>query len=146
MEVLERIWIWILLCVTLSIGLDATDSLPECVRDGNNSRVEWRLQKQTTQLYLNSTTFILIPIRLTLSMRDRPNRPFKQKTVDVRISLESFHPLSISMIDFTPAAHAFFVRVPRPEGFGELGWGFLEFGERQLSLRFLGGEVNFPYL
>ncbi|XP_055936201.1 fibropellin-1-like isoform X2 [Argiope bruennichi] len=56
MEVQKCVWIWILLCVTSSLGLNATDSLPECVRDGNNSRVEWRLQKQTTQLYLNSTT------------------------------------------------------------------------------------------
>ncbi|GFT03054.1 uncharacterized protein NPIL_226611 [Nephila pilipes] len=56
MEVLEKIWIWILLCVNLALGLGATDSLPECIRDGNNSRVEWRMQKQTTQLYLNSST------------------------------------------------------------------------------------------
>ncbi|GBM55831.1 hypothetical protein AVEN_105548-1 [Araneus ventricosus] len=51
-----------------------------------------------------------------------------------------------SVIDFTPAARAFFVRVPRPEGFGEQGRGFPEFGECQLSVMFLRGEANFPYL
>ncbi|GFY76232.1 uncharacterized protein TNIN_419171 [Trichonephila inaurata madagascariensis] len=58
MEVLEKVWIWILLCVIVALRLDATDSLPECTRDGNNSKVEWRMEKQTTQLYLNSSTGI----------------------------------------------------------------------------------------
>ncbi|GFR13908.1 uncharacterized protein TNCT_188881 [Trichonephila clavata] len=58
MEVLEKVWIWILLCVFVALRLDASDSLPECTRDGNNSKVEWRMEKQTTQLYLNSSTEI----------------------------------------------------------------------------------------
>ncbi|GBN59386.1 hypothetical protein AVEN_184174-1, partial [Araneus ventricosus] len=57
-----------------------------------------------------------------------------------------FPPLSISMIGFAPAVRAFFLRVALPEGFGEQGRMFLEFGECQLSLRFLRGEVNLPYL
>ncbi|GBO01188.1 hypothetical protein AVEN_10593-1, partial [Araneus ventricosus] len=40
----------------------------------------------------------------------------------VRISLRNFHRLSLSVIDFSPAARAFFVRVAHPNGMGEKGW------------------------
>ncbi|KAG8186519.1 hypothetical protein JTE90_023948 [Oedothorax gibbosus] len=55
MEVVRRVRIWILLCVGLVILTDASDSLPACSRDANSSRVEWRMQKQRTQIYLNSS-------------------------------------------------------------------------------------------
>ncbi|GBL84605.1 hypothetical protein AVEN_191070-1 [Araneus ventricosus] len=59
---------------------------------------------------------------LTLSIRDRPIRPFKQKTIAVRnVRMSNFHPLSLSVIDFTPAARVFFVRVAPPDVFGEEG-------------------------
>ncbi|GBM95268.1 hypothetical protein AVEN_143142-1 [Araneus ventricosus] len=35
------------------------------------------------------------------------------------MSLRKFHPLSLSVIDFTPAARAFFLRVAHPDVFGE---------------------------
>ncbi|GBM99834.1 hypothetical protein AVEN_224444-1 [Araneus ventricosus] len=44
----------------------------------------WRLEPKTTS-------------SVTLPIRDSPIRPFKQKTIDV------LHPLSLSVIDFTPA-------------------------------------------
>ncbi|GBM39120.1 hypothetical protein AVEN_162639-1 [Araneus ventricosus] len=56
---------------------------------------------------------------------------------NVRISLRNFHPLSLSVIDFSPAAHTFFV-----------GWRkrrvFLEFRQCQLSLSFLRRGGEFP--
>ncbi|GBN47405.1 hypothetical protein AVEN_106543-1 [Araneus ventricosus] len=45
------------------------------------------------------------------------------------------------VIDFNPAASAFFVRVARPEG--KMGV-FVEFGQCQLPLRFLRGGSEFP--
>ncbi|GBN55083.1 hypothetical protein AVEN_207375-1 [Araneus ventricosus] len=69
-------------------------------------------------------TLIRLAFRLALSIRDRPIRPFKQKTIavrNVRMSFRNFHPLSLSEIDFTPAEHAFFLRVSRPNLFGEEG-------------------------
>ncbi|GBM93539.1 hypothetical protein AVEN_41609-1 [Araneus ventricosus] len=56
---------------------------------------------------------------LTLLIRERPKRLSKQKTIAV--ALRKFHPLSLSVIDFSPAARAFFVRVVRPDGLGEKG-------------------------
>ncbi|GBM59747.1 hypothetical protein AVEN_110020-1 [Araneus ventricosus] len=65
--------------------------------------------------------FVLYPPydHLALSIWECPKRLFKQKTLAVRISLRNFHPLSLSVIDFSPAAHTSFVRVVRPEGLGE---------------------------
>ncbi|GBO42706.1 hypothetical protein AVEN_202992-1 [Araneus ventricosus] len=59
---------------------------------------------------------------LTLSIRERPKRVFRQKTMaarNFRISLRNFLPLSLSVIDFSSAARTFFVRVVRPDGMGE---------------------------
>ncbi|GBN09229.1 hypothetical protein AVEN_258003-1 [Araneus ventricosus] len=55
-------------------------------------------------------------------MRERLKRLLKQKTMavrNVRISLRNFHPLSLSMMDFSTSGHTFFVRVARPNGLGE---------------------------
>ncbi|GBM66540.1 hypothetical protein AVEN_179164-1 [Araneus ventricosus] len=68
--------------------------------------------------------FVVVPAEVrdfTLSIRERPKRLFKQKTMAVRISLRKIHPLSLSVIDFSLAARAFFVRVVRPDGLGEKG-------------------------
>ncbi|GBN40955.1 hypothetical protein AVEN_217420-1 [Araneus ventricosus] len=89
---------------------------------------------------------------LTLSIRERPKRIFKQKTMAVRISLRNFHPLSLSVIDFSAAAHTFFVRVARPDGLGEKE-GFLRIRTvpavivdgREISLTFERGTRTFPY-
>ncbi|GBM69626.1 hypothetical protein AVEN_151304-1 [Araneus ventricosus] len=92
---------------------------------------------------------------LTLSIRERPKRLFKQNTMAVRISLRNFQPLSLSVIDFSPDARIFFVRVARPDGLGEKE-GFLRirsvpavivvFEEgRGISLMFERGTRMFPY-
>ncbi|GBM67096.1 hypothetical protein AVEN_67598-1 [Araneus ventricosus] len=40
---------------------------------------------------------------------------------NVRISLLTFHPLSLSVIDFSPAARSFLFRVARPDKLREKG-------------------------
>ncbi|GBN99753.1 hypothetical protein AVEN_29397-1 [Araneus ventricosus] len=79
----------------------------------------------TPDLPLKFVNYLLgYTVCLALSIRERPKRLFKQKTVAVRngrISLRKFQPLSLSVIDFSPAARAFFVRVVRPDGLGEKG-------------------------
>ncbi|XP_015915697.1 delta and Notch-like epidermal growth factor-related receptor isoform X2 [Parasteatoda tepidariorum] len=55
MESLKLLWILILVYVSLETVSTAVDSLPECVRNKNNSRVEWRVEKQTFTLTLNSS-------------------------------------------------------------------------------------------
>ncbi|GBM52710.1 hypothetical protein AVEN_204695-1 [Araneus ventricosus] len=81
---------------------------------------------------------------LTLSMRERPKRLFKQKTAAVRndrTTLRNFHPLSLSVI----FSHLFRV-LSLIECLAQIGWGkrgiFLEPGQCQLSMQFLrrGGE------
>ncbi|GBN52033.1 hypothetical protein AVEN_83758-1 [Araneus ventricosus] len=97
-------------------------------------------------------------VKLTLSIRKRPKRLFKQKTMavrNIRISLRNFHPLSLSAIGFSPAEHSFFIRVARPDGLEEKE-GFLGirtvpavivvFEEgRGISLIFERGTRTFPY-
>ncbi|GBM50718.1 hypothetical protein AVEN_111027-1 [Araneus ventricosus] len=56
---------------------------------------------------------------LTLSIRELPKRLSKQKTMAVRISLRKFHPLSFSVIDFSPATRAFFFKVVCLDGLGK---------------------------
>ncbi|GBN08746.1 hypothetical protein AVEN_64899-1 [Araneus ventricosus] len=60
-----------------------------------------------------------------------------------RISLGNFHPLSLRVIDFSPAEHTFFIRVVPTDGLGETRV-FLEFGQCQLSLWFLRKGGEFP--
>ncbi|GBO27766.1 hypothetical protein AVEN_81396-1 [Araneus ventricosus] len=83
---------------------------------------------------------------LTLSIRDRPIRPFKRKTIavrNVRMSLWNFHPLSLSVIDFTPAARALFVRVACPDVLGEEG-NYLTIRIMPAVIVVFEGESEFP--
>ncbi|GBM80197.1 hypothetical protein AVEN_141660-1 [Araneus ventricosus] len=82
-------------------------------------------------------------------------RSLQAKEMAIRISLRSFHPLSLSVIDFSPTAHAFFLRVDHPDGL-KAKKGFLRirtvpavivvFEEgRGISLIFKRGTRTFPY-
>ncbi|GBO30042.1 hypothetical protein AVEN_231469-1 [Araneus ventricosus] len=73
-------------------------------------------------------------------------RPFKQKTTTVpkgRLSLWNFFPLSLSVIDFPPAERAFFVRVARPDVFGEKG-SFLSIRTMPAVIVAFGGRSEVP--
>ncbi|GBN56986.1 hypothetical protein AVEN_58955-1 [Araneus ventricosus] len=83
-------------------------------------------------------------MRLTLSIRERPKRLFKQKTMavrNVRISLRKFHPLSLSGFDFSSAARGFFSRVGRPHGLVEKGY-FLRAVPAVIVVSDEGGEFT----
>ncbi|GBM48273.1 hypothetical protein AVEN_98023-1 [Araneus ventricosus] len=80
---------------------------------------------------------------ITLSIRDRPIRPLEQKTIACPNVTPKFPPLSLSVIDFTPAARAFFVRVARPDVFGEEG-SFLTIRTTPAVIVVLEGESEFP--
>ncbi|GBN44767.1 hypothetical protein AVEN_91039-1 [Araneus ventricosus] len=76
------------------------------------------------ELQFSIRTVELTLMALTLSIREHPKHLFKQKTMairNVRISLRNFHLLSLNVLDFSPAARAFFVSVARPDGSGEKG-------------------------
>ncbi|GBN40994.1 hypothetical protein AVEN_149380-1 [Araneus ventricosus] len=85
-------------------------------------------------------------LSLTLSIRYRPIRPFKQNTISVRneqMSLRNFHPLSLSVINFTPAVRAFCVRVAHPDVFGEEE-SFLTIQTMPAVIVVFEGESEFP--
>ncbi|GBO35965.1 hypothetical protein AVEN_158836-1 [Araneus ventricosus] len=84
----------------------------------------------------SSNSIDMGPSHTPLQAKDdnRPKRP--------NVTLK-FPPLSLSVIDFTPAGRAFFVRVARPDVFGEEG-SFLTIWTAPAVIVVFEGKSEFP--